>query len=87
MTTNLPLKEIYNKHKNTAAKAEELYVDSYYSEYASPKVILETNLHIETNLAFFTLYHSTGLNKNFFALGIEEDLKRKTKKITMRETY
>lgn len=87
MTTNLPLKEIYNKYKNTAAKAEELYVDSYYSEYASPKLILETNLHVETNLAFFTLYHSTGLNKNFFALGLEEDLKRKTKKITMRETY
>ena len=72
--TNEYLQEI--TYNGETAKAEEHYINQYYNEYSTPKIILETTLHdildAESPLA---LFHWNVLNKNFIVLGKEQDVK------------
>ena len=87
-STNLPLATIYNKWETVPSKknskAEEHYINQYYNNYSSPKIRLDTNLHI-TNVDWKNVYTSTALNKQFITLAEEFDVRNKTKNLTLRE--
>ena len=84
-TTNQPLATLYNIRSNETDKPEKHYVNQYYLAYSSPKVIYETNLHNSANTNWNTVYHSTGLNKDFIMLKSEFDVKYNTINTTLRE--
>lgn len=83
-TTNQPLNTIYNARTETTAKAEELYVDQYYREYSSPKILMTATMH-NTNIDLFNLYISTVLNKKFFIQSMNFDVRMDNKEITFKE--
>ena len=85
MTSNLPLGSIYNATTNETAKAEEHYVDAYYREYNSPKVLLETQLHNDSNMKLFNTYRSTTLGKNFFIQSMGYEVKWDKINLTLKE--
>lgn len=85
MTTNLPLTQIYNATTTETAKAEEHYVDAYYREYSTPKIMMQTQLHNTSNINLFNTYHSNPLNKNFFVQSMGLDVRMNNANITLKE--
>lgn len=85
MTTSLPITEIYNATTQEIAKPEEHYVDHYYREYSSPKIMMETQLHNGLNINLFNIFHSNPLSKNMFVQGINFDVRMDNKTITLKE--
>lgn len=83
-TTNLPLDKLYNTHETSLAKAEEFYINQYYLEYCTPRLIMNTNLHGH-NLKWNDTYFSAILNKNFIKLSEEFDVKSENKTLTLKE--
>lgn len=76
---------IRNSITGNVGKAEELYIDDYYKEYYTPKMIIDTSFRME-NFGFFKLYRfSYLLNKKFYPIGYEADLKQDTVTIKMKE--
>lgn len=85
MTTSLPLTAIYNATTQETAKPEEHYVDAYYVEYSTPKIMMETQLHNGNNISLFNNYSSSPLNKTFFVQGMNHDVRFDNKTITLKE--
>ena len=85
MTTNLPLTQIYNATTQETAKAEEHYVDAYYREYSTPKIMMQTQLHNTSNINLFNTYHSNPLNKNFHVMSMGLDVRFNNANITLKE--
>ena len=85
MTTSLPLTAIYNATTQEIAKPEEHYVDAYYTEYCTPKILMETQLHRASNINIFNKYHSSPLNKNFFVQSINMDVRMNNSTLTLKE--
>ena len=83
-TTNLPLTTIYNDITKETAKAEEHYIDSTYKEYSVPRLQMETTLKGDV-CDWLYLYNSKVLNKNFYPIKINQNLKGNTATITLRE--
>lgn len=82
---NLPLSSIYNLNTNETAKAEEHYINQYYLDYSTPKILLQTTVH-KDNLGFNDIYRWTTLNnKSFFILNSETDLKYNKATLTLKE--
>ena len=84
-TTGLPLTSLYNKSTLETDKPEKHYINQYYLKYSSPKLILETSLHNNQYTNWNTVYHSTGMNKDFILLKSEVELKFNTITTTLRE--
>lgn len=85
MTTSLPLTAIYNATTQETAKPEEHYVDAYYVEYSTPKIMMQTQLHNGNNISLFNNYSSSPLNKTFFVQGMSHDVRFDNKTITLKE--
>lgn len=83
MTSNLPVRSIYNANTATTAKPEEHYVDQYYRIFSTPKVVMETTLH-EDVVNFEYLYESNGINKESYVLGISRNLKMNTATVKLK---
>ena len=76
---------ISNAITGNVGKAEELYIDDYYQEYYTPKMIIDTSFRMD-NFGFFKLYRFSYLqNKKFYPIGFEADLKQNTVTIKMKE--
>lgn len=75
MTNSLPLTTIYNATTNETAKAEEHYINQYYNEYSSPKIVMETGFHNSNNVNFLNTYHSNALGKNFHIMQMGMDVR------------
>lgn len=75
VATGEAILSIYDCTKEVQTKPEQIYVDSYYSEYHLPRVLMEQKL-IETNgiIGFFNHYTHPALNKVFFVQGISRNL-------------
>ena len=86
MTTNLPLTQLYNATTQETAKPEEHYVDAYYMEYSTPKIMMETQLHKVNNINMFNIYHSNPLGKNFFVQSMGLDVRMNNANITLKQT-
>lgn len=85
LTNNLPLQNIYNATTNESAKAEEHYIDQYYTEYSTPKIEMDTQLHEATNINLFNKYHSVPLNKDFYVVGMGLDVRMDNRNIKLKE--
>lgn len=83
MTSNLPLRAIYNANTATTAKPEEHYVDQYYRIFSTPKITMETTLH-DNDINFEYQYESNGINKESYVLGISRNLKMNTVTVKLK---
>lgn len=84
-TTSLPLTSIYNSTTNETAKAEEHYVDQYFSAYSTPKIMLETDLDEDDTVDFRNTYVNSVLSRTFFIQSMSRDLRNSTVHLIMRE--
>jgi len=77
---------IYDYTKGEQAKPEQLYVDSYYTEYYRPRILMEQKL-IEDNgiIGLFNHYTHPALNKAFFVQGISRNLIEGRADLTIKE--
>lgn len=72
---DLPISNIYNATTNETAKAEEHFINQYYLAYSTPKILLETTIHLD-NLKFNDIYSwETLMNKSFFITNISKDIR------------
>lgn len=83
-TTKSAQLSLYDARTQETAKAEEHYINQYYNEYSTAKVIMETTLK-ESNVGWNNIYHSNPLNKDFYVISINEDLRNCNKTITLKE--
>ena len=83
-TTKSAQLSLYDARTQETAKAEEHYINQYYNEYSTAKVIMETTLK-ESNVGWNNIYHSNPLNKDFYIISINEDLRNCNKTITLKE--
>lgn len=81
-TTSLNLQNI--TFGGETAKAEEHYINQYYNEYCSPKIILETTLH-DNNEIFCSVYSWSYLGKSFIPLSIQKDIKYNKATVKLKE--
>lgn len=85
-TTNSPLMSLYNATTKETAKAEEHYVDQYYSEYCKPRLEMETVFQNTYNTVDWrNTYHSKILNKTFFVESTTYSLREATVQIKLKE--
>lgn len=77
---------IYDYTRGEQAKPEQLYVDSYYTEYYRPRILMEQKL-IEDNgiIGLFNHYTHPALNKAFFVQGISRNLIEGRADLTIKE--
>ena len=60
------------------------YCDAYYNECKSPKLLVETELY-DNNIKTFKKYKIGYLNKSFYPLKINRNLKHYSVNITLKE--
>lgn len=84
-TTSLPLSSIYNANSKETAKPEEHYVDEYYTEYSTPKILLEIGLHKTSKINWQNLFTSSVLGKSFHVLKETFDVRRNNTTLTLKE--
>ena len=75
VSTQGGLLAIYDYGKATAAKPEQIYVDSYYNEYHAPRVLMEQKLIDKDGvIGMFKHYIHPAIGKEFFVQGISRNL-------------
>lgn len=83
-TTRSAQLSLYNGRTQETAKAEEHYINSYYNEYSTAKIMMETTLK-ENVVGWNNIYHSNPLNKDFYPISISENVKDCNKTIILKE--
>jgi len=69
------LLSVYDVNKNETGKAEQHYVDSYYTEYHAPRVLLDQHLNDDAGVAaLFNHYRHAALDKTFFVQSLGRNL-------------
>lgn len=78
--------EVYDRNGNVKAKPEQIYVDSYYTEYHRPRIVMEQKLRdIDNVVSLFNHYHHEALGKEFFVQGIGRNLIEGRADLTLKE--
>lgn len=78
--------EVYDRNGNVKAKPEQIYVDSYYTEYHKPRIVMEQKLRDIDNVAsLFNHYRHEALGKEFFVQGIGRNLIEGRADLTLKE--
>lgn len=72
---NTPLTELYKVSTHEYAKPEEHFVNQYYTEYHIPRIEMQMTVHNGSNISWRNTYVSTPLNKTFYVVGINEDVR------------
>ena len=85
MTTLLPLTSIYNSVTNEVAKAEEHYINAYYNEYSTPKLIFETSIFDTDNFDFRNIYKIKALKKDMYITKIQYNCMDDSNTLTLKE--
>lgn len=77
---------IYDEDKDVEAKAEKLYIDSYYKEFAKPKVELRQNVFTPaTDMLLTSHFKHEALGKRMFVQGADRDLMAGTTLLNLKE--
>ena len=84
MNNGTPISSIYNATTQETAKAEEHYVDAYYTEYSVPRVVMEATMHAD-DIDWRNTYTSNVLHRNFFIEKQSDNLRMATSEITFKE--
>ena len=78
--------EVYDRNSNVKAKPEQIYVDSYYTEYHKPRIVMEQKLRdIDNVVSLFNHYRHEALGKEFFVQGIGRNLIEGRADLTLKE--
>lgn len=78
--------EVYDRNGNVKAKPEQIYVNSYYTEYHKPRIVMEQKLRdIDNVVSLFNHYRHEALNKEFFVQGIGRNLIEGRADLTLKE--
>lgn len=78
--------EVYDRNGNVKAKPEQIYVDSYYTEYHKPRIVMEQKLRdIDNVVSRFNHYRHEALGKEFFVQGIGRNLIEGRADLTLKE--
>lgn len=78
--------EVYDRNGNVKAKPEQIYVDSYYTEYHKPRIVMDQKLRdIDNVVSLFNHYRHEALNKEFFVQGIGRNLIEGRADLTLKE--
>lgn len=78
--------EVYDRNGNVKAKPEQIYVDSYYTEYHRPRIVMEQKLRdIDNVVSLFNHYRHEALGKDFFVQGIGRNLIEGRADLTLKE--
>ena len=77
---------IYDRTRGVQAKAEQLYIDSYYGEYHVPRVVMEQKLaDTGGTAALFNHYRHPAMDKEFFVQGMGRNLMEGRADMTLKE--
>lgn len=85
MKTLLPLTSIYNSVTNEVAKAEEHYINAYYNEYSSPKIVFETSIFDTDNFDFRNIYNIKALKKYMYIMKMTYNCMDDSNTLTLKE--
>lgn len=87
VSTGEALLQIYDYSRKTNAKAEQLYVDSYYQEWHSPRIELTQKLEDTAGgiVSLFAHYRHPAMNRTFFVEGISRNLEEGYAEMTLKE--
>lgn len=78
--------EVYDRNGNVKAKPEQIYVNSYYTEYHRPRIVMEQKLRdIDNVVSLFNHYRHEALGKEFFVQGIGRNLIEGRADLTLKE--
>lgn len=78
--------EVYDRNGNVKVKPEQIYVNSYYTEYHKPRIVMEQKLRdIDNVVSLFNHYRHEALNKEFFVQGIGRNLIEGRADLTLKE--
>lgn len=78
--------EVYDRNGNVKAKPEQIYVNSYYTEYHKPRIVMEQKLRdIDNVVSLFNHYRHEALDKEFFVQGIGRNLIEGRADLTLKE--
>lgn len=78
--------EVYDRNGNVKAKPEQIYVDSYYTEYHRSRIVMEQKLRdIDNVVSLFNHYRHEALGKEFFVQGIGRNLIEGRADLTLKE--
>lgn len=78
--------EVHDRNGNVKAKPEQIYVNSYYTEYHKPRIVMEQKLRdIDNVVSLFNHYRHEALNKEFFVQGIGRNLIEGRADLTLKE--
>lgn len=78
--------EVYDRNGDVKAKPEQIYVNSYYTEYHKPRIVMEQKLRdIDNVVSLFNHYRHEALNKEFFVQGIGRNLIEGRADLTLKE--
>lgn len=78
--------EVYDRNGDVKAKPEQIYVDSYYTEYHKPRIVMEQKLRdIDNVISLFNHYRHEALGKEFFVQGIGRNLIEGRADLTLKE--
>ena len=84
LNSDSPLQSIYNATTRETAKAEEHYVNQYYGEFSTPRLIMEMTVHNGSNISWRNNYISTPLNKTFYVIGMNDNVRDNTTTIKLK---
>lgn len=89
LSTGYGLLTIYDHTRQQQAKPEQLYVDSYYTEYHKPRVQMDQKLDDRAGLVglFGHYKHPAMADKTFYVQGISRNLIEGYAKLTLKEVW
>lgn len=85
-----PITQITNRVANSTAEEdinnipENFYVDDYYKEYSTPKIIMSATMHNQ-NINWRNKYHSNVLNKDFIIMGLTQDVRQNKSTVKFKQ--
>lgn len=80
------LLQVYDRNGDVKAKPEQIYVDSYYTEYHAPRVVMEQKLmDRDSIISLFAHYRHEALNKEFYVQGMGRNLIEGRADLTLKE--
>jgi hypothetical protein len=85
MTTGLYAGDIYNATTDESAKAEEHYINQYYTAFCKPRAILDTTFWNKERIDFRDLFTDHILNKKFFIQSMTEHVSECTMEVKLKE--
>ena len=78
--------EVYDRNNNVKAKPEQIYVDSYYTEYHKPRITMVQKLRdTDDVVSLFNHYRHEALGKEFYVQGIGRNLIEGRADLTLKE--